>query len=75
MMVNPNINDPNLDDGHRQQLLEEGLRILARLIARDILKKHSSSLGHTSFNITARYRKIAGEEHKAWYEKLWKSDT
>jgi integrase/recombinase XerD len=28
-------------------------------------------LGHTSFNTTARYRKVAGEELKDWYEKLW----
>jgi integrase/recombinase XerD len=31
-------------------------------------------LGHTSFNTTARYRKIASEEHKAWFEKLWKNE-
>ena len=28
-------------------------------------------LGHTSFNTTAKYRKVAGEEHQAWYSKLW----
>jgi integrase/recombinase XerD len=33
-----------------------------------LLQEH---LGHASFNTTARYRKIAGEEHKAWYERLW----
>jgi integrase/recombinase XerD len=33
-----------------------------------LLQEH---LGHQSFNTTARYRKVAGEEHKAWYEKLW----
>ncbi|MDP2719282.1 MAG: tyrosine-type recombinase/integrase [Dehalococcoidia bacterium] len=33
-----------------------------------LLQEH---LGHTSFNTTAKYRKVAGEEHKAWYEKLW----
>ena len=36
-----------------------------------LLQEH---LGHTSFNTTARYRKIAGEEHKIWYEKLWKNE-
>jgi integrase/recombinase XerD len=35
-----------------------------------LLQEH---LGHQSFNTTARYRKVAGEEHKAWYSKLWKS--
>ena len=33
-----------------------------------LLQEH---LGHMSFNTTARYRKIAGEEHRQWYEKLW----
>lgn len=33
-----------------------------------LLQEH---LGHASFNTTARYRKVAGEEHRAWYEKLW----
>jgi integrase/recombinase XerD len=33
-----------------------------------LLQEH---LGHASFNTTARYRKIASEELKNWYEKLW----
>jgi integrase/recombinase XerD len=33
-----------------------------------LLQEH---LGHQSFNTTARYRKVAGEEHREWYEKLW----
>jgi len=33
-----------------------------------LLQEH---LGHASFNTTAKYRKIASEEHKVWYEKLW----
>src|SRR4030042_1572070 len=37
-----------------------------------LLQEH---LGHQSFNTTAKYRKVAGEELKSWYEKLWeKSD-
>jgi integrase/recombinase XerD len=34
-----------------------------------LLQEH---LGHQSFNTTAKYRKVAGEEHKAWYERLWR---
>jgi integrase/recombinase XerD len=34
-----------------------------------LLQEH---LGHTSFNTTAKYRKVAGEEHRAWYERLWR---
>ncbi|MBU2009195.1 MAG: tyrosine-type recombinase/integrase [Chloroflexi bacterium] len=33
-----------------------------------LLQEH---LGHVSFNTTARYRKVAGEEHRQWYDKLW----
>jgi len=33
-----------------------------------LLQEH---LGHASFNTTARYRKIAGEEHRQWYDRLW----
>jgi len=34
-----------------------------------LLQEH---FGHASFNTTAKYRKVAGEEHRAWYERLWK---
>jgi len=33
-----------------------------------LLQEH---LGHQSFNTTARYRKVAGEELRQWYERLW----
>lgn len=33
-----------------------------------LLQEH---LGHASFNTTAKYRKVAGEEHKEWYDRLW----
>jgi integrase/recombinase XerD len=33
-----------------------------------LLQEH---LGHQSFNTTAKYRKISGEEHKEWYGKIW----
>jgi len=33
-----------------------------------LLQEH---LGHQSFNTTAKYRKVAGEELKDWYDKLW----
>jgi integrase/recombinase XerD len=36
-----------------------------------LLQEH---LGHQSFNTTARYRKVAGEEHREWYDRLWKAD-
>ena len=37
-----------------------------------LLREH---LGCQSFNTTAKYRKVAGEEHRDWYERLWKKDS
>ena len=37
-----------------------------------LLQEH---LGHASFNTTARYRKVAGEELKDWYNKLWQKEV
>jgi integrase/recombinase XerD len=34
-----------------------------------LLQEH---LGHASFNTTAKYRKVAGEEPREWYQKLWR---
>jgi integrase/recombinase XerD len=33
-----------------------------------LLQEH---LGHQSFNTTAKYRKVSGEEQRDWYQKLW----
>ncbi|MDV2988877.1 MAG: tyrosine-type recombinase/integrase [Dehalogenimonas sp.] len=40
----------------------------------DGLRMLQEHLGHQSFNTTAKYRKVAGEEHRKWYDDLWKSD-
>ena len=37
-----------------------------------LLQEH---LGHASFNTTARYRKVAGDEHRRWYDQLRGSGT
>jgi integrase/recombinase XerD len=37
-----------------------------------LLQEH---LGHVSFNTTAKYRKVAGEELKGWYDRLWKKEA
>ena len=37
-----------------------------------LLQEH---LGHQSFNTTARYRKVSGEEHRQWYQKLWNKES
>ena len=36
-----------------------------------LLQEH---LGHQSISTTMRYRKISGEEHKDWYQRLWDRD-
>jgi len=37
-----------------------------------LLQEH---MGHASFNTTANYRKIAGKEHKEWYQRLWQKGS
>jgi integrase/recombinase XerD len=37
-----------------------------------LLQEH---LGHVSFNTTARYRKVAGEESREWYDQLWRKES
>jgi len=37
----------------------------------DSLRLLQQHLGHASFNTTAKYRKVAGEEHREWYQRLW----
>ena len=41
----------------------------------DGLRMLQEHLGHQSFNTTAKYRKVAGEELKSWYEKLWEKNN
>lgn len=41
----------------------------------DSLRLLQEHLGHASFNTTAKYRKIAGEEHREWYDRLWRTAT
>jgi len=40
----------------------------------DSLRLLQEHLGHASFSTTARYRKVSGEEQKAWYQRLWKKE-
>ncbi|MBI4303778.1 MAG: tyrosine-type recombinase/integrase [Chloroflexi bacterium] len=36
-----------------------------------LLQQH---LGYASFNTTARYRKVSGEEPREWYQSLWRKE-
>jgi len=40
----------------------------------DGLRLVQEHLGHVSFNTTAKYRKVAGEEHREWYQNIWPRD-
>jgi integrase/recombinase XerD len=37
----------------------------------DGLRMLQEHLGHQNFNTTAKYRKVAGDELKSWYQRLW----
>lgn len=40
----------------------------------DGLRMLQEHLGHQSFNTTAKYRKVSGEELRDWYQRLWTKD-
>jgi len=40
----------------------------------DGLRMLQEHLGHQSITTTMRYRKVAGEELKTWYNKLWEAE-
>ena len=40
----------------------------------DGLRMLQEHLGHQAISTTMRYRKVAGEEHKEWYDKLWNEE-
>jgi integrase/recombinase XerD len=69
-LVNPETGKTHSVSPHR---LRDAFAIMA-------VKKNDSSdgirllqehLGHQSIVTTMKYRKVAGEEHKEWYENLW----
>jgi integrase/recombinase XerD len=40
----------------------------------DGLRMLQEHLGHRSIATTMRYRKVAGEEHRDWYQRLWNKE-
>ena len=69
-LVNPETGRPRGVSPHR---LRDAFSVHAMKLddSGDALRLLQEHLGHASFNTTARYRKIAGEEHRQWYESLW----
>ncbi|MDD5095870.1 MAG: tyrosine-type recombinase/integrase [Dehalococcoidia bacterium] len=39
------------------------------------MRQLQEHLGHERFDATAKYRKIAGEEAREWYDKLWSEEN
>ncbi len=70
-LVNPDTGKPRGISPHR---LRDAFAINAMKQddSGDELRLLQEMLGHQSFNTTAKYRKVAGEELRSWYEKLWK---
>jgi integrase/recombinase XerD len=73
-LVNPDTGKLHAVSPHR---LRDGFSVHAMKLddSGDGLRLLQEHLGHSSFNTTARYRKVAGEEHRQWYLKLWGKET
>jgi integrase/recombinase XerD len=71
----PNLVDPQTGKVHgiSPHRLRDAFAVHAMKLddSGDALRLLQEHLGHASFNTTARYRKVAGEEHREWYHKLW----
>jgi integrase/recombinase XerD len=72
-LVNPETGKVHNVSPHR---LRDGFAVNAMKLddSGDGLRMLQEHLGHQSFNTTAKYRKVAGEEHRHWYNKLWPKD-
>jgi len=72
-LVNPETGRVHYVSPHR---LRNGFAVNAvkRDDSGDGLRLLQEHLGHSSFNTTARYRKVSGEESRKWYDKLWGED-
>ncbi len=73
-LVNPETGKVHEVSPHR---LRDAFAIYAMKLddSGDGLRLLQEHMGHASFNTTAKYRKIAGEEHKEWYQRLWQEGS
>lgn len=69
-LVNPETGQPRGISPHR---LRDAFAVHAMKMndSGDGLRLLQEHLGHASFNTTARYRKVSGQEHRDWYQRLW----
>ena len=73
-LVNPETGKIHNVSPHR---LRDGFAVHAVKLddSGDGLRLLQEQLGHVSFNTTAKYRKVAGEELRNWYNKLWSKEV
>jgi len=69
-LVNPETGKVHNVSPHR---LRDAFAVMAvqRDDSTDSVRMLQEQLGHVSIATTMRYRKVAGQELKEWYEKLW----
>jgi integrase/recombinase XerD len=72
-LVNPETGREHNISPHK---LRDSFAVLAVKIddSGDGLRLLQEHLGHQSITTTMRYRKVAGEEHRGWYQRLWGSE-
>lgn len=70
-LINPETGKVHYVSPHR---LRDGFAVYAvkRNDSGDGLRMLQEHLGHANIGTTMKYRKVAGEEHKEWYQALWK---
>jgi integrase/recombinase XerD len=70
MLVNPETGRLHNVSPHR---LRDAFAVMAvrRDDSTDSIRMLQEQLGHASIATTMRYRKVAGQELKQWYQKLW----
>ncbi len=70
-LINPETGKPRGISPHR---LRDAFAVHAVKVddSGDGLRLLQEHLGHVSFNTTARYRKVSGQELGCWYDKLWR---
>lgn len=70
-LVNPNTGEKRGISPHR---LRDAFAVNAVKAddSGDGLRLLQEHLGHKSIITTMKYRKVAGEEHREWYDKIWK---
>jgi integrase/recombinase XerD len=70
-LINPETGRLHAVSPHR---LRDALAVMAvqRDDSTDGIRMLQEQLGHANIGTTMRYRKVAGQELKEWYQKLWK---